>query len=265
MDSGPVAPENWKGERMYWDLASKDDRQLHLSRYAFARDTFEPEWKCLDAACGSGYGTAFLADKLQWVEGIDIDPHAIGYSLATYKKHNLNYRCADLQLMLPFEDAMFDCITSFETLEHVCNQTTMISEFHRVLKPGGILIISTPDREMSERLGLDNHFHVAELSKTEFVRLLSRSFVVEGIYGQGNGARVAPHWRAIHQLLRLGTRVVGMNARARIEAAFARSFGRLRTHFYQMSSTPIQTVTPTGDVEFVYMIAMARKSRSGEC
>jgi SAM-dependent methyltransferase len=259
MDMGLAATENWKGERMYWDLASEDDRQLHLSRYVFARDTFQPGWKCLDAACGSGYGAAFLADKLRSVEGIDVDPGAIGYSQATYKKPNLNYRCADLQSTLPFQEATFDSITSFETLEHVSNQAKMISEFHRVLKPGGILVISTPDREVSERLGLDNHFHVAELSKTEFVRLLSPSFVIEGIYGQGNGTRVAAHWRAVHRFLRFGTRVLGMSVRTRIESALAKPFRRLRTHFYQMSSTPIQTATCADETAFIYMIAMARK------
>lgn len=249
----------WKGERMYWDLASEDDRHLHLSRYEFARELFQPEWKCLDAACGSGYGAAFLADKLRSVDAIDVDPAAIAYSRAKYSRPNLNYHCANLESTLPFPDAMFDAITSFETLEHVSNQTKMISEFYRVLKPDGILMISTPDRTVSERIGLANHFHVAELSKAEFVNLLSLSFTVESLHGQGYASRVASHWRAIHRVLKFGTRIVSSKIRTRIEVTLAQTLARLRSHFYRMSSTRLQSITCAEDAAFLYVIATGRK------
>src|ERR1700730_7941807 len=86
--------EAWKGERMYWDIASDDDRQLHLSRYELARELFQPDWDCLDAACGSGYGAAFLAEKTRSVCGIDVNESAIEYARASYSKPNLTYRCA---------------------------------------------------------------------------------------------------------------------------------------------------------------------------
>jgi len=75
----------------------------------------------------------------------------------------------------------------------VSNQTKMISEFRRVLKPGGVLVISTPDRNVSERIGLDNRFHVAELSKREFVELLSGSFSVEQRFGHCDGKPADSH------------------------------------------------------------------------
>src|ERR1043165_9411625 len=84
MTSRMVDVEAWRGERMYWDLASDEDRQLHLSRYGFACDLFRAAWRCLDAACGSGYGAAFLADTVRQVDGVDVDPGAIDYAKATY-------------------------------------------------------------------------------------------------------------------------------------------------------------------------------------
>jgi ubiquinone/menaquinone biosynthesis C-methylase UbiE len=253
--------EAWKGERMYWDLASDDDRQLHLSRYELARELFQPDWDCLDAACGSGYGAAFLAEKARSVCGIDVNESAIEYARTRYSKPNLTYRCADLQRELPFADGSFDAITSFETLEHVRKQERMLSEFRRVLKPHGILVMSTPDRKVSERIGgLDNHFHVAELSKREFVELLSRSFSVDKLFGHADGSPVPSHWRAVHQLLRLGTRLDFLNMRPRIERALARPFAWLRSHFYQMSGSPIQPVTDLDAAIFVYVIAVARRS-----
>ena len=251
--------EAWRGERMYWDVASEEDRQLHLSRYRFAREIFDPHWRCLDAACGSGYGTSFLAEKVRFVDGVDVDPGAIDFAKATYRKSNLAYHSADLQSTLPFADGTFDGIASFETLEHVSDQTKMTCEFHRVLKPGGILVISTPDRSVSERIGLDNRFHVAELSKREFVELLSRSFIVEQLFGHGDGKPVDTHWRTIHQFLKVGTRFAGGKVRARIEHALARPFGWLRSHFYKMSASPIQPDPDIECVKHMYVIAVARR------
>jgi SAM-dependent methyltransferase len=251
--------EAWRGERMYWDLASDEDRQLHLSRYQFACELFDPHWQCLDAACGSGYGASFLADKVQSVDGVDIDPSAIDFARTIYRQSNLTYHCADLQSTLPFANGTFDAITSFETLEHVRDQTKMTSEFHRVLKPGGILVISTPDRKVSERIGLDNRFHVAELSKREFVDLLSRSFFVKQVFGHGDGNPVAIHWKTAHRLLKFGSSLVGPNIRSRIERTLARPFAWLRGHFYRMSVSPIQPVTDLDNATFLYIIAIARK------
>jgi ubiquinone/menaquinone biosynthesis C-methylase UbiE len=254
-----VDVEAWRGERMYWDLASEEDRQLHLSRYQLARELFQPDWECLDAACGSGYGAAFLAEKARSVCGIDVNGSAIEYARMRYSKPNLTYRCADLQRELPFADGSFDAITSFETLEHVSDQAKMTSEFHRVLKRCGILVISTPDRRVSERIGLDNHFHVAELSKREFVELLSRSFAVEQLFGHGDGQPIGTPWRSIHQFLKLATRLTGPKTRSRVEYAFARPFGWLRLRFYKMSSSPIQPDTNIDCAKSVHVIAVARR------
>lgn len=261
MDSMKLAAvEAWKGERMYWDVASDDDRQLHLSRYDLARELFQPNWDCLDAACGSGYGAAFLAERVRSIVGIDVNQNAIDYATATYEKPNLTFQCADLQRELPFSDESFDAITSFETLEHVGKQEEMLNEFHRVLKRNGVLVISTPDRNVSERIGgLDNHFHVAELSKREFVELLSRFFTVDKLFGHADGSPVPSHWRAVHQLLRLGTHLDFLNMRSKIERALVGPFGWLRSRFYDMSATPIQPVTDLDRATFVYVIAVAQK------
>ena len=244
---------------MYWDLASEEDRQLHLSRYRFARDHFQSAWKCLDAACGSGYGSAFIAEKVASVSGLDVDPSAIEYAIKRYGGMNLSFACADLQRELPFPDATFDGITSFETIEHLEKQREMIGEFHRVLKPGGILVMSSPDRNMSQKLGLDNRFHVAERTKREFVELLSERFTVERLFGQGQGNPVASHWKSTHNLLRAGAHSIAPGLRSRIERALARPFRWIRGHFYDMSSTPIRPIESLDTIDCVYVIAVAKK------
>lgn len=251
--------EVWTGERMYWDVATEEVRQLHLSRYQFARELFQSQWDCLDAACGSGYGTAFLAEKVRSVSGIDFSESAIEFAKARYMIPNLAFQQADLQCPLPFPDQSFDAITSFETLEHVAKQEQMLSEFHRVLKPNGLLVISTPDKDVSEWIGFDNHFHVAELSKRDFVTLLGRWFSVDQLFGHGDGSPAPRRWRAVHQLLRLGTRLDFLNLRSRIERVLTKPFGWLRSRFYRMTVSPVQAVTDLDKPTFVYVIAVARK------
>lgn len=254
-----AAVEAWKGERIYWDLAPDADRQLHLSRYQFARELFQPQWDCLDAACGSGYGAAFLAERARSVCGIDVSANAIEFAKLRYSKPNLTYRCSDLQCKLPFPDESFDAITSFETLEHVQKQEQMLAEFRRVLKSNGILVISSPDRNVSERIGLDNRFHVAERSKREFVELLRGSFSVQQVLGHGDGNPVGTRWNAIHRLLKFGTSLVGPAVRPRAERALARPFGWLREHFYEISGSPIESAADLDAATFLYVVVVAQK------
>jgi len=112
---------------------------------------------------------------------------------------------------------------------------------------------------VSERIGLDNRFHVAELSKREFVELLSGSFSVEPLFGHCDGKPADSHWRTIHRFLKLGTRFTEGKLRSWIESQFARPFGWLRSHFYKMSTSPIQPDTDIAGVKFMYVIAVARR------
>jgi SAM-dependent methyltransferase len=61
----------------------------------------------------------------------------------------------------------------------------MLDEFRRILKPGGVLLISSPDREIiTERAHTENEFHIHELSKKEFLNLIKQFFAIEEFYGQ---------------------------------------------------------------------------------
>lgn len=156
----------------------------HLHRYAFARE-FCAGRCVLDAACGEGYGAALLAPVARQVTGIDLSGEAVRHASARYgEAKNLAFRVADCT-ELPFDDASFDVVVSFETLEHLAEQSTMLSEFRRVLKADGLLILSSPDRaEYSDRQGFDNPFHVRELYRPELEALISEAFPAYRILGQ---------------------------------------------------------------------------------
>jgi SAM-dependent methyltransferase len=154
----------------------------HVHRYVFARE-FVGGLRVLDAACGEGYGSAMLAGRAASVVGVDISEEAIAHARGRYTADNLDFQAADVAA-LPFDDDAFDCVVSLETLEHLREQRALLSEFRRVLKPGGFLLISTPDKAVyTDRQQNDNAFHVAELYRGEFEDLLGAYFPAVRLWG----------------------------------------------------------------------------------
>jgi len=147
----------------------------HIHRYAFAA-TLVRGRQVLDAACGEGYGSAYLATVAQTVCAIDISAQAIAHARERYQAKNLEFQVADC-CSLPFPDDNFDCVVSFETLEHLEDQESLLKEFRRVLAPDGFLIISSPDKAVyTDRHQNENEFHVKELYRDELDALLSGYF-----------------------------------------------------------------------------------------
>ena len=147
----------------------------HYHRYLMACDVVSGK-KVLDAACGEGYGSHLLASYADKVVAVDIDESSIDHAKRRYRRDNLKFLCADV-LEIPTPDNSFDVVVSFETLEHLAEHQQLLSEFKRVLKEDGVLIISTPDKaEYSDKTGFDNEYHVKELYRHEFKELLDSHF-----------------------------------------------------------------------------------------
>jgi 2-polyprenyl-3-methyl-5-hydroxy-6-metoxy-1,4-benzoquinol methylase len=152
-------------------------RQEHLARYNFACG-LKPQGKILDIACGVGYGSGLLAQTDTWVLGLDIDRLSVKGAKARYG--NLaNFGVADAQ-RLPFSNRVFDFMVVLETLEHVCQPIELLSEARRVLKPGGFLVVSTPNRVITspdrQKTNPINDHHEFELSPEEFRQMLEEFF-----------------------------------------------------------------------------------------
>ncbi len=141
--------------------------------------------RVLDAACGEGYGSRLLADTASEVVGIDIDAATIGHAVARYAaRPNLRYIQASCAT-LPLAAGSVDLIVSFETIEHLDNQTATLAEFRRVLAPTGALVISSPNKAVySDETGLANEFHVRELTRDELAAKLSLHFPQQTWFGQ---------------------------------------------------------------------------------
>ena len=175
------------GERFIPDLIEKSIVAEHFQRYHAVLDIVKGK-KVLDAACGSGYGTALMASTAESVTGIDISTEAIGYAKKRYAElDNVQYIEASIA-ELPFEAHSFDVIVSFETIEHVNDelQNSFLQEIKRCLKADGILIMSSPDkRTYSELHDFNNEFHVKEFYFEEFEEFLQHEFKFCKHYLQG--------------------------------------------------------------------------------
>lgn len=155
----------------------------HAARYVFSLPFVDGK-RVLDIACGTGYGIAILKSTAAHVTGVDVDANAVAEA-----KAECGGKAAVLLgngLGLPFADASFDVITSFETLEHLHERATFLSELHRVLRPSGILLLSTPNANYSQPVdGIpSNPFHIHEYTPDELRRELEARFAIERFLGQ---------------------------------------------------------------------------------
>lgn len=141
--------------------------------------------RVLDVACGEGYGSMLLAGVAAEVTGVDVDAAAIGHAVARYgERANLRYVQGSCTA-LPLAEASVDLVVSFETIEHLSGQEAMLAEFRRVLTPGGVLVISSPNKPVySDETGLVNAFHVRELTREELSAMLGAHFPRQAWYGQ---------------------------------------------------------------------------------
>lgn len=170
-------------ERATPGITPTEVMQEHLDRYKFALDYVKGK-KVLDCASGAGYGSYMLAQTAYDVIGVDISQDAIDYAKNHYQAYNLEFFCHDA-CNLPFDDSTFDVITSFETLEHIKEYQCFIKECKRVLRPHGLLIISTPNRVVSAILKNEyNQYHLFEMNVVEFSESLFKEFSLIELFGQ---------------------------------------------------------------------------------
>lgn len=164
----------WTGERLE-TFVSGETAIEHLHRYALALEYVKGK-RVLDIACGEGYGTNLLADHAFFVTGVDIDDNTILEARRKYTKKNIEFFKGDAAI-IPLDDESVDVVVSFETIEHHDKHNEMLSEIKRVLKPEGVLIMSSPDkRYYSDETGHNNPFHIKELYYKEFKGLIETYF-----------------------------------------------------------------------------------------
>jgi SAM-dependent methyltransferase len=145
----------------------------------------------LEAGCGEGYGADLIAGVARSVIGLDYDELTVAHVRARYPR--VDVRHANLAA-LPLPDASVDVVVNFQVIEHLWNQPQFVAECARVLRPGGVLLMSTPNR-ITFSPGRDtpvNPFHTRELNAQELTELLvDGGFTVTAMSGVFHGPGLA--------------------------------------------------------------------------
>jgi 2-polyprenyl-3-methyl-5-hydroxy-6-metoxy-1,4-benzoquinol methylase len=144
----------------YYDGYGRNDylSPLTIKRYNELLDKFEPFRKTnrlLDVGCGIGYFLEVAKDRGWEVYGTEYTDKAIEICTSkgiAMKQGKLN--------PLDFELASFDILTSFEVLEHINNPSEEIDNFHKLLRPGGLVYLTTPNFNSLLRYKLKEKYNV---------------------------------------------------------------------------------------------------------
>jgi 2-polyprenyl-3-methyl-5-hydroxy-6-metoxy-1,4-benzoquinol methylase len=170
----------------------------HLARYRYAMQMVRGK-RVADIACGTGYGTQMLAEAgAQSVHGMDLSAEAVEFCRENCNIPNVTFSVANAQKLAAIGDCEFDLIVSFETIEHLPEVEAYIDEMARILRPGGRLLVSTPDRRIASVMYRffgrpTNKHHVREYTEHELLSLLSTRFQIEALHGQA----FVPWWLVI--------------------------------------------------------------------
>jgi ubiquinone/menaquinone biosynthesis C-methylase UbiE len=157
----------------------------HVHRYNEVLPYVGKQDIILDLACGTGFGSDILSQHTNGIViGGDIAAEAIAACRKTWSGTNLRFEVLD-GTKLSYPDGYFDKIVSFETIEHTTRYIDMLREFKRVLKPGGIAFISTPNFPVNSPSGkITNPYHTQEFTYDELNSILNEIFQNVELKGQ---------------------------------------------------------------------------------
>ena len=156
----------------------------HRSRYRFA-SRFAEGRVVLDVACGSGFGSEMLADAgAHFVVAVDVSLEAAREARVAVGDRAGVFASDGTRLGL--KSGSIDLVASFETLEHVEDQEVFLDEVRRVLAPGGLLVVSTPNALVTRPIEGKprNPFHTREFTPAELEDLLRPRFSNVELLGQ---------------------------------------------------------------------------------
>jgi len=165
-----IVPDELRTE----DRTGAETLRLSVERYEFAAG-FLGEGRVLDLACGVGYGTRLLSDRVSTVSalGVDVSEGAVDYANQRYANERTQYQSHDA---MTFEDRSgFEAIVSIETIEHLPNPAVFVDRLSALLAPGGLLVGSVPVTPSVDA----NPHHLHDFSERSFRRLFEKHGLVE--------------------------------------------------------------------------------------
>ena len=188
---------NFTGEYFIPEKSGERIEADHIERYRFAC-RYAKGKAVLDIACGVGYsGAMFIKAGAVYYDGVDINEKLIQYAKNNYSSERINYFVGDICTYT--QTKTYDLITCYETIEHVKNYEAAIQNLYSLLKAGGTLLISSPNRTVTSPNcntladKPSNEFHIQEFIPEELISILNKNGFTAGrdnLYGQRQRKKV---------------------------------------------------------------------------
>jgi SAM-dependent methyltransferase len=206
-----VPPLELTGERTLPDVPAEN--------YWYRRHLAVYEWigarvigkRVLDMACGEGYGSEVLARGADSVVGVDANPEAFEHARLRYQRQNLSFERGMVETY--GEPGSFDAVVFLQTIEHVQDPAAVLRHFQGLLRPGGVVYVTTPNLLTLAPQGAsksDNPWHLREYRAHEFDALCRTVFPTVEMLGLFHARKLRLHewalkggWDQVHQRLGL--------------------------------------------------------------
>lgn len=204
-----VPPLELTGERTLPDIP--------IENYWYRRHLAVYEWigarvigkRVIDMACGEGYGSEVLSRTAGSVVGVDANPEAHEHAALRYRRQNLRFERGMVELF--GEPGAYDAVVFLQTIEHVQDPKAVLEHFDRLLAPGGVAYVTTPNVLTLAPPGAEksgNPWHVREYRAHEFGELCRSVFGDVQVLGLFHARRLWLHgialklgWDAVHARL----------------------------------------------------------------
>jgi SAM-dependent methyltransferase len=206
-----VPPLELTGERTLPDVPAENYWfRRHLAVYQWIAERVGG-MRVLDMACGEGYGSDVLARSAAAVVGVDGNPEAFEHARLRYARPGLTFERGLVETFgSPGE---FDAVVFLQTIEHVADPAAVLEHFRRLLSPGGVAFVSTPNLLTLAPEGAaksDNPWHLREYRADEFDELCRSVFSDVQLLGLFHARKLRVHevalrlgWDRVHKALRL--------------------------------------------------------------
>jgi SAM-dependent methyltransferase len=199
------------GERTLPDVPAEN--------YWFRRHLAVYEWigarvagrRVIDMACGEGYGSEVLSRSAASVLGVDGNPEAFEHARLRYRRQNLTFEWGAVETH--GSAGSFDVVVFLQTIEHVQDPPAVLSHLRRLLAPGGVVCVSTPNVLTLAPPGAvksDNPWHIREYRASEFADLCRSVFSSVEILGLFHARKLRVHevalslgWDRVHRALHI--------------------------------------------------------------
>lgn len=171
----------------------------------------------LEVGCGEGRGIELVLNKSKSFTAVDKIESAL--AKLRIKFPSATFIGSNIPPLSELADSTFDVVITFQVIEHIQDDHLFLKEIHRVLKPGGVALITTPNRKLSLTR---NPWHIREYLAHELQQLGGRYFSSIEMKGITGNERVMQYYEENRKSVKHITRFDIFNLQYRLPAAFLR-------------------------------------------